>query len=89
MPTYSVSFSAPGKTLLEAVNNPANWGSIPSGMGEGPVSALKQAVVNAIRALNPTDSFPTTGNASQLHGTTLSVVASINTSTHTVSVVIS
>ena len=87
--TYSVAFSATGKTLAEANNQPANWPAPPAGLSPGQASALKDAVAAAIKALSPTDSFPVSAHGSQLQGTTLNVAASLNFSTHTVSVVIS
>jgi len=86
--TYSVSFSAPGKNLAEVNNAPTTYGSVPPGMSPGQATALKQAVAAAITALGPTGSFSVDSNTSQLHGQSITVTASINSSTHTVSIVV-
>jgi hypothetical protein len=86
--TYSVSYSALGKNLAEANNAPGNYPAPPAGMSPGQVSALKNAVAAAITALGATDSFPVSAHASQLHNTTITVTASFNPSTHTISIVV-
>jgi hypothetical protein len=78
-----------GKNLAEANNQPSNWSSaVPAGMSPGQVSALKNAVAAAITALGATDSFPVSAHASQLHGVSITVTASFNPSTHTISIVV-
>lgn len=86
--TYSVGYSALGKNLADANNQPANWPAPPAGCSPGQVAALKTAVAASISALAPTDSFPVSAHPSQLHNTSLTVTASLSFSSHQISIVI-